>query len=96
MKRWEKFSREQLLTFVSESRSYAELAEKCGYQKSGGSGIHAVHQMIKGCNFDVSHFKGQGWNLDNFDYTRFHAGNAIKTAYALNAIVALRGRICER
>lgn len=52
--------------------------------------------MIDELNLDVSHFTGQGWNKDNFDYSRFVYGKKIKTADALNAITSLRGYKCER
>ena len=38
MKKWEKFSKEELEGFVRESYSYAELAEKLGYSSKSGSG----------------------------------------------------------
>lgn len=52
--------------------------------------------MIKILHLDVSHFKGQGWNKDNFDYSRFKYGNNIKAANALLALVNLRGHKCEQ
>ena len=54
-----------------------------------------TRQEIEQLDLDVSHFKGQGWNKDNFDYSRFKYGNKIKSKDALNAIVALRGHKCE-
>lgn len=44
---------------------------------------------------DVSHFIGQGWNKNNFDYERFQYGKAIKAANARDALIALRGYQCE-
>lgn len=98
MKRWEKFTEEDIKQFVEESRSYAELARKIGYDNASknGSAYRAVHQMIDELNLDTSHFTGQGWNKDNFDYSRFRYGKKIKTADALNAIALLRGYKCER
>jgi hypothetical protein len=55
-----------------------------------------MQDMIKELSLDDSHFTGQGWNKGNFDYSRFRYGNNIKVANALNALVALRGHICER
>lgn len=97
MKKWEKFSKEEIEQFVKDSKSYAELARKIGYKNAGknGSAYRAVHQMIDVLNLDVSHFIGQGWNKDNFDYSRFVYGRKIKSADALKAIAALRGYRCE-
>ena len=97
MKKWEKFSKEEIEQFVKDSKSYAELARKIGYKNAGknGSAYRAVHQMIDVLNLDVSHFIGQGWNKDNFDYSRFVYGKKIKSVNMIDAIVALRGRKCE-
>lgn len=69
------------------------MARKIGY--GGGSGNTFVKQMIEYYNFDTSHFTGQGWNKNNFDYSRFQYGKAIKASDALDALVALRGHKCE-
>ena len=97
MKKWEKFSREEIEQFVNESKSYAELARKIGYDTTfkSGSAYSAVHQMIDELGLDTSHFTGQGWKKDNFDYSRFRYGKKIKTSYVIGAIVFLRGRKCE-
>ena len=97
MKKWERFTRQEIEQFVKESFSYAQLAKKIGYDDAykNGAAYGTVHQMIETLGLDVSHFKGQGWNKDNFDYSRFRNGNKIKSAVALKAIVALRGHKCE-
>lgn len=97
MKKWERFTRQEIEQFVKESYSYAQLAKKIGYdnKSSNGSAYRAVHQMIDELHLDTSHFKGQGWNKDNFDYSRFTYGKKIKSAQALDAIVALREHRCE-
>lgn len=94
---WKRFSKEKIEQFVQESRSYAQLAEKIGYNKAAknGSAYRAVHQMIDELSLDTSHFIGQGWNKDNFDYSRFRYGNTMRTSNALDALIALRGRKCE-
>lgn len=92
---WERFTRQEIEQFVKESNSYAQLAEKCGYQKKSGSAVSSIKKMIDKLGLDISHFKGQGWNKDNFDYSRFQYGRKIKSADALDAIVALRGHRCE-
>lgn len=97
MKKWERFSREEIEQFVKDSTSYAQLARYIGYDSASknGSAYRAVHQMIDELNLDTSHFTGQGWNKNNFDYSRFSYGKSIKTACALPAIAALRGYKCE-
>lgn len=91
--KWKNFTKEELEQFVKDSKSYAQIATKIGYK--GGSGPTQVKQMIEYYDFDISHFTGQGWNKGNFDYSRFKYGNNIKTAQALDALVALRGHKCE-
>ena len=95
MKKWERFTRQEIEQFVKESFSYAEVARKCGYGEKSGSGINQIRQMIDDLDLDISHFTGQGWNKDNFDYSRFRYGNKIKSRNALQAIIALRGHKCE-
>ena len=96
MKKWEKFTRQEIEQFVKESNSYIQLALKCGYDNASGSAYRNIKQMISDLNLDVSHFKGQGWNKNNFDYSRFTYGKKIKSAEAVKAIVALRGHKCEK
>jgi hypothetical protein len=97
MKKWERFTRQEIEQFVKESFSYAQLAKRIGYDDSSnnGSAYRAVHEMIDTLNLDISHFKGQGWNKDNFDYSRFTYGKKIKSSQAVDAIIALRGHKCE-
>ena len=93
--KWKSFSKEQLDQFIKESKSYAALAEKCGYKKSHGSYLDAMKEMVAYYHFDVSHFTGQGWNKGNFDYIRFRKGKAICPAHMRDALIALRGHKCE-
>ena len=60
MKKYEKYTKEELLQICSESESYREVASKIGYSPDGGSAVPAVKELIAKYNFDVSHFKGQG------------------------------------
>lgn len=98
MKKWERFTRQEIEQFAQESFSYAQLAEKIGYDNyhNNGSAYRNVREMINIFNLDISHFKGQGWNKNNFDYSRFQYGKKIKSAQAVQAIVALRGHKCEK
>lgn len=97
MKRWERFTRQEIEQFVKESFSYVELAKRIGYDDASknGSAYRTVHEMVDTLHLDTSHFKGQGWNKDNFDYSRFTYGKKIKSANAVDAIIALRGHKCE-
>lgn len=61
MKKWEKFSKEEIEQFVKDSRSYAQLAKKCGYGGKSGSSTEQVKEMVMQLNLNVSHFTGQGW-----------------------------------
>lgn len=95
MKKWEKFTKEEIEQFAKESYSYAELARKCGYDDHSGSYSSVIKDMVNQLNLDISHFTFQGWNKDNFDYSRFVYGKKIRSVNMLDAIIALRGRKCE-
>jgi len=96
MKKWEKFSEKELLEIIQNSRSYREVAQKLGYNPDSGSGMKAIKDMIETKQFDISHFLGQGWNKNNFDYSRFQYGKNIKAVLMLDALINLRGRKCEK
>lgn len=56
----------------------------------------SIHNMYKYYNFDTSHFKGQGWNKDNFHYEAFTEFSYLyKGSTTQKALIALRGRQCE-
>ena len=97
MKKWERFTEDEIKLFTQESKSYVQLAEKIGYDSSAinGSAYRAIHQMIDELNLDTTHFTGQGWKKDQFDYSRFCYGKSIRPARMLSAIAALRGHKCE-
>lgn len=95
MMKWEKFSEEQLQKFVQKSNSFAELKRKIRYADSRGSSLPSLKKMIEKYQFDIGHFTGQGWNQNNFDYSRFRKGNAVKSADAVKALSYKRGRKCE-
>ena len=61
MKKWEKFTRQEIEQFVKDSYSIATLAGKLGYSKNGGSSNSTLKLMIQELNLDISHFTGQGW-----------------------------------
>lgn len=95
MKKWENFSKEEIENFIKESRSYRDLALKLGYSNESGSAIATIKSMIQELNLDVSHFTGQGWNKNNFDYSRFQYEKKIRGATMIQALTALRGWRCE-
>jgi hypothetical protein len=95
MKKWEKFTDEELKEMVQNSTSIRDLAINLGYSADSGSGASAIKEMLAIKNFDTSHFTGQAWNKGNFDYERFRYGNNIKAADAVDAITAIRGHKCE-
>ena len=104
MKRWEKFTKEDIEQFVKESSSYAQLAKKCGYGTNSGSSIKEMQQMVDQLNLDTSHFTGQGWSkgitYQNSRYVPFES--YIKTDYVQTNKVrkkllreGLKQHICE-
>ena len=94
MTKWEKFSKEELENIIKNSYSITQVAQKIGYK--GGSGSTQIKKMIDYYHFDISHFKGQSWNKNNFDYSRFRKNNSIKIAAALPALTYKRGHKCEK
>ena len=93
--KWRKFTRQEIEGFVRESDSYASLSKKLGYNNNSGSSSRSMKIMIKELSLDISHFVGQGWNNNNFDYSRFRNGIAIKSSQAIDALVFIRGHRCE-
>lgn len=98
MKKWEYFSKEELMEFVRNSTSLKQVAAKCGYSLNSGSVNTTIKNMIKFYNFDTSHFldlNGSSEMKNNFDYSRFKKGFAIRSASMKSALVHLRGYKCE-
>lgn len=96
MKKWERFTDKELEEIVENSTSVRDLVINLGYTPDSGSGASTVNEMLTIKHFDTSHFTGQAWNKGKFDYERFKYGNNIKSAQAIEAIVALRGHKCEK
>lgn len=94
--KWRNFTRQEIEMFVQESCSYAALAEKLGYNSRAGSYSKSMKSMIEELRLDVSHFKGQGWNNNNFDYSRFRNGIVVKPSQAIDALTFIRGHRCEK
>lgn len=94
--KWRKFTRQEIEVFVQESLSYASLAEKLGYNNRNGSYLMTMKSMVEELKLDISHFTGQGWNANNFDYGRFRNGISIRSSQAVDALIFLRGHRCEQ
>ena len=94
MKLWEKFSEEELRKIVQESNSYTQVCKKIGYK--GGSGVSLVKEMIEKYHFDITHFTGQGWKKNKYDYSKFQSDTYMKNGRALPILIFKRGHQCER
>lgn len=95
MAKWREFSEDEIKDAVNSSKSFATLAKKLGYTVNTSSATATLREMVVELGLDTSHFIGQGWNKDNFDYSRFRKNNALKPNCALKAIEYLRGHQCE-
>lgn len=95
--KWKQLTEEEFAQLVKESKSFYELAERIGYVKNGGGTQATLKQVVKERKLDTSHFTGQGWNKDNYDYSTF-TNNSFRAngKSTLNAIIKLRGRKCEK
>ena len=104
MKKWERFTRQEIEQFVKESLSYRQLAEKCGYNQNSGSSIKQIHIMINELGLNVSHFTGQGWlagkTYDNQRYIPFQEyikGDYVQTNKLRKKLLkeGLKQHVCE-
>lgn len=94
--KWRNFSEDEIRKIVAESFSIREVAKKLGYIPDGGGTAQSLKKMFKELDIDTSHFKGQGWNKENYDYDSFKNGNLKKNGKTtLNPLIHLRGRKCE-
>jgi hypothetical protein len=95
--KWKKISQEKFNELVKESHSFRELAEKLGYKKDAGGNIQTVKDAISFYKSDISHFLGQSWNKENFDYSIFEKGTPIKkfSNNTVKALVKIRDHKCE-
>lgn len=94
--KWKQLAPETFACLVAESRSFQELAEKIGYEKTGGGTQAALKQAVKERELDTSHFLGQGWNKDNYDYTLFTKNSPKHNGKTLSKpLIHLRGNKCE-
>lgn len=82
VKKWEKFSDEELRLFVKESLPFRQLAEKCGYDKNGSSYINIMKNMCLQKNFDTSHFTNkltkETVDIENIFNQQYHSREVLK------------------
>lgn len=91
MSRISKFSKEELEKICKESTSFSDIARKVGYPSyQSGSAITITRKYIESLGIDTSHFNGQAWNKNNFDYSRFQKGKHIQGNNAKDALINLR------
>ena len=57
-----KRQREEFETAVNKSYSIAEMCRQLGLKPSGGN-YKLMHNAIEEYGLDISHFRGQGWNV---------------------------------
>ena len=90
--KWRTFSKEEIEAIVASSFSEAEVARKLGYQNVTSS----LKKMYQEYDLDTSHFKGAGWNKDNYNYDSFKPNRHKSKGHSIrNALINLRGAKCE-
>lgn len=92
MKKLDNFSKNDLEEIVANSSSFTEVCKKLGYKNIRKN----VIELLDNYNIDTSKFKKQGWNKNNFDYSRFRNGSIISSASALKPLTYKRGYRCEK
>ena len=94
--KWRNFSTEEISEIVKNSYSDRGVAIKLGYVADGGGTMSSLKKMYEELNLDTSHFKGQGWNKDNYNYDTFKKATKKKNGKSTRkALIALRGEKCE-
>lgn len=94
--KWRQLTKEEFAQLVKESKSFYELAERIGYEKTGGGTQEALKKAVEEYNLDVSHFTGQAWNKGKHDYSTFSKNSIKKNGKnTLDALIKLRGQKCE-
>lgn len=95
--KWRSFSKEQIEKIVKASRSNREVATALGYSPDGGGTMKSLKAMYEELKIDTSHFLGQGWNKENYDYSSFTENSNKKNGKTTREpLVSLRGHRCER
>lgn len=95
--KWRQLSEDKFAQYVAESKSFYELAQKIGYEKTGGGTQTSLKQAVKERGLDTSHFLGQAWNKHNYDYDLFTENSPKKRGKTtLEPLIYLRGQKCEQ
>lgn len=89
------YTKEWLQELCANSFSYAEVLRKAGRSPTGGGSVATLKKKIEDFGIDVSHFTGQGWNKNNFDFSRFQKDRKIKNGTAAKPLIYIRGHRCE-
>lgn len=94
--KWKEMPKEDFIKVFNESYSYRELARKIGYSPDGGGTMKSLRAAVQFYNLDDSHFYGQGWNKDNYDWDSFSKNSYKKRGKTtLKPLIYLRGQKCE-
>ena len=94
--KWRQLPEDEFAKLVTESRSFQDLALKIGYEKTGGGTQTSLKQAVKERNLDTSHFLGQGWNKENYDFSLFEKNSTKKNGKTTRIpLIKLRGHKCE-
>lgn len=94
--KWKSFSKEQIEEIVKNAQSMREVAIALGYARDSGGALTSLNKMCQELQLDTSHFLGQAWNRENYDYTLFTVSSIKKNgSTTLNPLIKLRGRKCE-
>lgn len=94
--KWRQLSEQEFADLVKKSRSFQDLAQKIGYEKTGGGTQTSLKQAVKERGLDTSHFLGQAWNRENYDYSAFTRNSYKKNGRtAATPLIKLRGHKCE-
>ena len=86
------FTEEEIKQAVAESKSYAELARKLGYNDKSGHYTYDAKKWIKKYNCDTSHFTGSLWNKGNYDLERFKKKKVFRGSELLKFLTKGMGR----
>lgn len=93
--KWKKFSEDEIRKIVLESHSYREMYLKMGYVENAGSATRTMKEIIKKYNIDISHFLGQGWNKNNYDYSKLERNCRVRNDSLSNMLMSIKERKCE-
>ena len=72
---WHKNTEEEFREAAKNSKSIAGMCKYLG-RLPYGAGYYMMHKKIKEYNIDISHFTGQGWNVDGKSFKREKTPNS--------------------